>query len=155
MRQLPSRQHGVVLLTVLVFILVTTLAASAMVVRYDTERRREREEELLFAGAQLKKAIASYYHTVPPGGARSLPPSLEALLSDNRFPTPVQHLRRIYKDPMTGQADWEPVLGPGGIMGVKSRSGAEPLKQQGFPRSLEAFAGSRSYSEWTFLVRYP
>ena len=154
-RKRASRQHGVVLLTVLVFILVTTLAASALVVRYDTERRREREEELLFAGAQLQKAIASYYHSVPPGGARSLPPSLEALLSDNRFPTPMQHLRRMYKDPMTGQADWEPVRGPGGIMGVKSRSQGEPLKQQGFPKPFEAFAGSRSFSGWAFVIRHP
>lgn len=154
-RRARRAQSGVVLLTVLVFILLTTLAASAMVVRYDTERRREKEAELLFAGAQFRKAIASYYSSVPPGGARSLPPSLQALLNDQRFPTPMQHLRRLYKDPMTGQADWDVVLGPGGVLAVRSRSGLEPLKQSGFQKPFESFEGKQRYSEWLFGISYP
>lgn len=154
-RPLVHQQRGVVLLTALVFILVTTLAASTMVVRFDTERRREKEAELLFAGAQIRKAIASYYGSVPPGGARSLPASLDVLLNDQRFPTPVQHLRRIYKDPMTGQADWEPIPGPGGMLGVRSRSDVLPLKQHGFPKPFEAFEGAAAYSQWRFVVVYP
>jgi len=149
------REKGVVLLTVLVFILVSTLAASAMVVRYDTERRREKEAELLFAGSQIRKAIASYYNTIPPGGARSLPPSLEVLVNDQRFPTPAHHLRRLYKDPMTGQADWELIPGPGGIAGVRSRAEGEPLKQHGFAKPFEAFEGKSRYADWTFAVAYP
>jgi type II secretory pathway pseudopilin PulG len=149
------RQRGVVLLTVLVFILVSTLAASTMVVRYDTERRREREAELLFAGAQIRKAIASYYNSIPPGGARSLPPSLDVLLNDPRFLTPMRHLRRLYKDPMTGQADWEPVTGPGGIVGVRSRSEATPIKQHGFQKPFEAFDGKQRYADWVFGISYP
>lgn len=149
------RQRGVVLLSVMVFILVTTLAASAMVVRYDTERRREKEVDLLFAGSQFRKAVASYYNTLPPGGARSLPPSLEALLNDQRFPVPVQHLRRIYKDPMTGQGDWELARGPGGILGVRSRSDLRPLKQSGFSKPFEQFAGTERYSDWAFVIQFP
>lgn len=140
------------LLTVLVFLMITTLAASAMVVRYDTERRREKEVELLFAGGQIRQAIASYYNTVPPGGVRSLPPNLEALVNDQRFPTPIQHLRRIYKDPMTGRADWRLVAGPGGIMGVSSQSPEAPLKQQGFDKPFEAFAMKQQYSDWVFGI---
>lgn len=155
MRASSRGQRGVVLLTVLVFILVTTLAASAMVVRFDTERRREKEVELLFAGAQIRKAIASYSSSIPPGGSRSLPPSLEVLLSDQRFPTPVHHLRRIYPDPMTGQPDWVVIDGPGGIRGVRSRSDAEPLKRTGFPKPFEVFEGSTRYSEWHFVVPFP
>jgi type II secretory pathway pseudopilin PulG len=143
------------LLTVLVFILVSTLAASAMVVRYDTERRREKEAELLFAGAQIRKAIASYYSSIPPGGARSLPASLDVLVNDQRFPTSMQHLRRIYKDPFTGQANWEPIPGAGGIIGVRSRSEMEPLKQSGFPKPFEIFEGKKRYSEWEFVIRNP
>jgi len=147
-----ASERGVVLLTVLVFILVSTLAASAMVVRYDTERRREKELELLFVGAQYRKAIASYYNTIPPRGARSLPPSLDALLVDERFPTPVHHLRRLYKDPMTGQQDWEVVSRSGGIAGVRSRSNLEPLKQHGFGPSYEDLEGKQRYSDWVFAI---
>jgi type II secretory pathway pseudopilin PulG len=96
---------GIVLLGVLVFILITTLAASSLVTSYQQASRREKEEQLLFAGDQIRKAILAYYNTVPPGGARSLPPSFDALLDDQRFPTPRHHLRRPYLDPMTGTAD--------------------------------------------------
>ena len=157
MRCAPHRRNqcGVVLLTVLIFILLSTLAASAMVVRYDTERRREREAELLFAGSQIRTAIASYYNTLPPGKVRSLPTSLDALLDDQRFPAPVHHLRRIYKDPMTGKPDWEPVFRSGGIVGVKSRSEQLPLKQSGFPKPFEDFEGKQRYSDWIFAVSIP
>lgn len=154
-RSSPHRQVGVVLLTVLVFIVVTTLAASAMVVRLDTERRRDQEAELLFAGAQIRKAIASYYSSIPPGGSRSLPPSLEALLTDQRFPTPMHHLRRMYPDPITGRPDWVVVEASGGIRGVRSRSELEPLKRHGFPKPFEIFEGSTRYSDWHFVVPYP
>lgn len=140
------------MLTVLVFILVMTLVASGLVVSYDTQRRREKEEELLFVGSQYRKAIASYYNTIPPGGARSLPQSLDALLSDDRFPTPVHHLRRMYPDPMTGQSNWETVSGGGGISGVRSRSSSLPLKQSGFAPGFEALEGKQRYSEWVFAI---
>lgn len=145
-------QRGVVLLTVLVFILATTLVASSLVLSYDTHRRREKEAELLFVGAQYRTAIASYYNTIPPGGARSLPPSLDALLNDTRFPTPVHHLRRLYPDPMTGQADWQTVNSAEGIIGIRSRATARPLKQGGFAPGLEALEGKERYSDWIFGI---
>jgi type II secretory pathway pseudopilin PulG len=151
----PVRESGVVLLTVLVFILISTLAASSLVVVHDTQRRREKEEELLFAGSQIRKAIASYYNTIPPGGRRALPPSFEALLNDPRFPMPLQHLRRLYPDPMTEATDWEPIMGPGGIVGVRSRSTAQPVKRRAFPKEYESFSDAESYSNWRFVIRYP
>jgi type II secretory pathway pseudopilin PulG len=101
------KQNGVVLLSILLFVLMTTMAAGAMVQMYQTQTQREKEEQLLFVGDQYRQAIASYYNTIPPGSARTLPSSLDALLSDERLPTPVQHLRRMYEDPMTGTKDWD------------------------------------------------
>jgi type II secretory pathway pseudopilin PulG len=146
---------GFVLLTVLVFILVTTLAASALVVSYTTQLQREKEEQLLFVGAQFRRAIASYYNTIPPGAVRSLPPSLEALLNDQRFPTPIHHLRRIYVDPMTGQADWDLIQADGGILGVASRSTRSPLKKKGFSAGYEYLEDKDKYSDWVFSIGQP
>ena len=133
-------QQGLVLLAVLVFILVSTLAASS----------REKEQQLLFVGAQFRRAIASYYNTIPPGGARAYPQSLEALLNDHRFPKPIQHLRRLYVDPMTGQADWQLIREEGGVVGVKSQSTQRTIKKKGFPKGYEYLEDKETYSDWTF-----
>lgn len=151
--RLAARQVGVVLLAVLIFILVTTLAASSLVVAHTTQVQRDKEEQLLFVGDQYRRAIASYYSTVPSGSARSLPPSLEVLLSDPRFATPIQHLRRLYPDPMTGRADWTLVMENGGVVGIRSQSGKAPIKRQGFVRGYEQFEGKQLYSDWVFSLR--
>jgi type II secretory pathway pseudopilin PulG len=148
-----TRQSGVVLLSVLAFILVTTLAASSLVVSYTTQVQREKEEQLLFVGDQYRKAIGSYFNTVPPGGARSLPQSLEALLNDQRFPKPIQHLRRMYPDPITGRPDWQLVRENGGIVGIKSQSGKATVKKQGFAKGYEYLEGRELYSDWVFSIR--
>ena len=146
-------QSGVVLLVILIFILLTTLAAGSMVQVYQTQTRREKEDQLLFVGDQYRRAIASYYNTFPPRGARSLPPSLDALISDDRFPTPIQHLRQKYPDPMTGAADWALVMQGGGIVGVHSASTLVPFKSSGFTAPYGDFEGKSSYSDWVFALR--
>lgn len=148
-----SRQNGVVLLVVLIFILVTTFAASAMVQNYQTDTRREKEEQLLFVGSQYMRAISAYYNSYPPGSNRALPPSLDALLEDNRFPTPVNHLRRLYPDPMTGRTDWALVTANGGIVGLHSSSLESPLKQSGFEQRFQFFENSVSYAQWAFGIK--
>jgi type II secretory pathway pseudopilin PulG len=154
MRRHHASKHcaGIVLLAMLVFILVTSLAASSLVRSAQQEARRAKEAELLFVGDQFRRAILSYYNSVPPGGARSLPPSLDALLEDRRFPMPVHHLRRSYPDPMTASGDWEPVFKNGGIAGIHSRSTEKPLKKATFPRGYEAFENAGTYADWIFLV---
>jgi type II secretory pathway pseudopilin PulG len=148
-----ARQHGAVLLAVLVFVLITTMGASSLVEMYQTQSRREKEEHLLFVGDQYRRAIVSYSGVVPPGGARSLPKNIDDLTNDQRFATPIQHLRRAYLDPMTGKLDWEFVQGPYGILGVRSRSTQAPIKQKGFPKGYEHFEDRSSYGEWVFAVQ--
>jgi hypothetical protein len=44
---------------------------------------------------------------------------LQDLLEDRRFVTMRRHLRQVYVNPMSGQADWEMLVAPdGGIKGV-------------------------------------
>jgi type II secretory pathway pseudopilin PulG len=148
-----NRQQGAVLLVVLLFVLLTTLGVSSMVEMHQTQTRREKEEQLLFVGDQYRRAIASYYGITPPGGARSLPKSIEDLLSDQRFPTPMQHLRQAYPDPMTGRVDWALIRQGGGIAGVRSQSAQEPVKRSGFPDMYKRFEAGTSYADWAFTLQ--
>jgi type II secretory pathway pseudopilin PulG len=151
-RHRQRRQSGAVLLIVLLFVLVSTLGASSLVQIQQTQSQREREEQLLFVGDQYRRAISSYYNTIPPGGARALPKSIDNLLEDKRFPVPRQHLRRAYLDPMTGQADWILISGLGGIVGVRSRSEVAPIKRGGFDARYKRFEAANTYSEWQFSI---
>jgi type II secretory pathway pseudopilin PulG len=116
-----------------------------------TAMRRDKEAELLFVGDQFARAIALYRASSP--GAQQYPQRLEDLLADKRVPNVRRHLRRVYRDPMTGSADWGLVRGPGGgIVGVYSRSTTKPLKTANFPKGYEAFGNTASYAEWRFVA---
>ena len=111
---------------------------------------REKEAELLFRGEQYRDAIASYYRK-----EQRYPGKLEELLEDKRYPMPVRHLRRLYKDPITG-GDWAVVEAPGGgVMGVFSRSEDEPIKSGNFSTKNQAFKEKRKYLDWQFVHSPP
>jgi hypothetical protein len=77
-------------------------------------------------------------------------------LEDKRYPVPVRHLRRLYPDPLTGRADWALVEAPqGGVMGVHSRSQAEPVKTGNFSPENEEFAKAERYTDWKFIHSPP
>lgn len=152
-KQGTHKQQGAVLLIVLLFVLLTTLGASSMVQMHQTQTRREKEEQLLFVGDQYRRAIASYYGVTPPGGARSLPRSIDDLLNDQRFPTPMQHLRQAYPDPMTGRVDWVFARSGGGISGLRSQSTQAPIKKSGFPDIYKRFEAGMSYADWVFALQ--
>ncbi len=146
------QQGGIVLLAALVFLFITTLAATAMIELQRTQTQRAKEAELLFVGDQFRRAIKSYYSTVPAGRTQALPRSLDDLLEDSRFTMPVRHLRRIYLDPMTGQADWVLVQGAGGILGIHSRSTASTFKKRDFPIQYSGFQDKETYADWIFVI---
>ena len=63
----------------------------------------------------------------------------------------VRHLRRLYRDPMTGETEWGLVKDPdGGIYGVYSLSADKPFKRAGYPALYSHFDAARSYRDWTF-----
>ncbi len=116
--------------------------------------RAEREAELLFIGHQFRQAIASYLQSGPTVG--QYPATLTDLLQDRRYPTVRRHLRRMYVDPITGQAEWGLVKAPeGGIMGIYSLSDREPQKHANFEPEDADFATALplSYSNWKFIYR--
>lgn len=129
----PARGYTYLLLLFLVA--AAGLAAAALGERRVTAAQREREAELLFRGAQIREALQRY-HDQTPTGQPALPAALEDLLVDHRRTEPQQHLRRMYADPFTGQADWLLLRDEqGGIYGVRSRSTRPALRRLGVPRS--------------------
>jgi len=124
--------------------LFLTLAARV----WTLTEQREREMQLLFAGDAIRMAIARYY-----AFGHQYPLSLQSLVADDRFPNARRYLRRIYTDPITGQADWTliPSSDGVGIMGVASRSKGSPLKRAGFSWIDQSFEHSDCYCTWQFI----
>jgi len=146
-----SRSEGFTFLSLLIVVAITAGALAAAGGVYSQAAQREKERELLFVGEQFRQAIALYYWRTP-GGAHQYPKSLEALLEDERWPVTQRYLRKIYRDPVTGSADWGVVEAPqGGIMGVYSKSEEVPIKTANFPWRWASFADARNYTDWKFV----
>lgn len=146
----PRRQRGVTFLTLLFAIALSGIALAGTGALWQLESRREKEKELLFVGNEYRKAIGSYASRTPEGSP-PFPERLEDLLQDNRYPTPVRHLRRLYRDPMSPDGQWELIREQGRITGVVSRSEDAPIKVAGFSKDFENFEGAKSYRQWRFM----
>lgn len=148
----PVRGFTYIGLLFAVALLGVILAAAGTV--WHTAMVREREAELLFIGQQYQKAITSYYSRVV-NGTQQFPRTLDELLEDKRFPMPVRHLRRPFRDPLTGSLEWGLVKSGGRITGVYSRSTESPLRVAGFGDCCIEFEGAKKYTEWKFIYRDP
>ncbi len=148
-------QRGLAYLWLLFLLTLITLGIGRSLDWYSTVNQRQKERQLLWVGQQYVQAIRSYYQSSP-GTQKRYPPTLEDLLEDKRFVTMRRHLRRLYRDPMTGQPGWTLIMAPeGGVMGVASPSARETWKQSGFPAMLAALAGKQRYNEWQFVYVPP
>jgi type II secretory pathway pseudopilin PulG len=130
----------------LVLISIGALGAAEV---WSTALKREREAELLFIGEQYRRAVADYWKVSP--GRRVFPPSIDVLLTDDRFPNPVHHLRRTYRDPMTEAGEFELIKQANGVVGMHSTSEQEPIKHAGFPTAYKQFEQAETYSQWLFV----
>ena len=142
-----GRQRGFTYLGLMFLVVVVTLALSGVATVWHTIAQREREAELLFVGEQISRAIENYYRQSP--GRAQLPRSLQDLLLDDRFPFVRRHLRRIYRDPMTGSTEWGLVMLGDRVAGVYSLSKDKPIKFVALDR--RGFTEAESYEEWKFV----
>lgn len=179
-----NNQRGVTLLLVLFMVVVLGLAMGMTGKVWKTVVQRDREEQLLWVGNQYRLAIKSYSTAmvgqggqvvsgaaVPTVGQKKAvaavyPNSLQDLLKDPRFQNPVRHIRKLYKDPITGK-DFKLIraggqvtgagvatdTATGGIMGVASTSKETPFKQSGFPDVYQDFENAASYQDWQFVYK--
>jgi type II secretory pathway pseudopilin PulG len=147
----PARkraQCGFTYLGLLFAVAVLGITLATVGVVWSTQARRQREAQLLWVGDQYRTAIARYRAY---GG--QLPLALTDLIEDPRVPLPRRFLRRLYPDPMTGQADWQLIMAPGGagIIGVASSSQDKPIKRANFSAADALFADALCYCDWKFV----
>ena len=149
----PQRRSeaGYTYLMLLFGVAAMGLAAATAAESWGMLAQRERERELLFAGNQYREALRRYYEAIPDAVQRH-PAKLEDLLQDTRFAGMRRHLRQLYPDPMTGQADWVLLRRGERIVGVHSRATGRPIKRDGFEKRDADFAGAASYGDWKFVA---
>ena len=145
------KQAGYTYLALLLAIVLLGAGFTGTAALWSVENQRMRERELLHIGHKFREALGRYYHGTP-GGVKQFPPTLEALLRDDRYPVPRRYLREIYADPFTGMRNWGIVEAPsGGIMGVYSLSTSKAFKQANFRPVDEYFAKKTHVHEWIFV----
>ena len=151
----PAHQRGFTYIGLLIAMAVIGLGMSIVGPLWARQTQREREAELLRIGPACARAIEHYYRLSPPG-AEKLPPSVDELLQDSRFPTPIRHLRKAYTDPMQpGQPlNWLRNA-KGELVGVASASHQEPLRQVAWTDGHYEIAPAAHYDEWHFLAEIP
>jgi len=146
-----KNSRGFILLGMLCLLVVASYILSQASVKWSDLAKREREQELLKVGDTMRNAIGNYYNNSP-SVVKEYPPNLEALLYDDRFPTPKRYLRKLYIDPVTQREGWGIVVAPsGGVMGINSLSAERPFKQKNFRPINEGFEDRAFYGEWYFV----
>jgi type II secretory pathway pseudopilin PulG len=147
-------QQGFTYIGVLVIVAVMMMALGAASQIWHTVMQREKEQELLFIGHQFRAAIGKYYAQ---SGGR-YPASLESLLEANDLGVSgsgakkSRFLRKLYKDPMTGESDWGLVAGADKkIIGIYSLSEEKPYKSTGFITADADLELAETYSDWKFV----
>ncbi|MEK8050041.1 type II secretion system protein [Ideonella sp. DXS22W] len=131
---MPRRTlQGFAYLGLLFVLAIGAAGLGALATQWQAATQREREAELLFRGTQIARALSRYAAATPAGQPRA-PEQLDDLVQDTRHAPPLQHLRRLYADPFTGQPDWLLLRDEqGGIVGLHSRATQRAWRRHALP----------------------
>ena len=146
-------ESGFTYVGLVVFVAILGMVGAATLKVDGLLRRAQAEQELLEIGAAYGEALRSYAAATP-RGFPAVPPTLQDLLKDPRFPGTRRHLRKIFVDPITGSTEWG-VLYQGdkaGVLAVYSLSRAQPLKVANFDARFQGFENKEHLSEWKFTA---
>lgn len=149
-----TAQSGFTYFYVLLLIALIGMGLAAAGTLWRTDAQRAREADLLFIGDQYRQAIRSYYQL--DAAQPRLPARIDDLLEDKRRITPVRHLRRAWRDPVSGEP-FVPIpaaAGPG-IVGVHSPSTQRPFKRAGFSTENASFIEAARHADWRFVFVPP
>lgn len=149
-----AAQFGFTYLFVLMLIALVGMGLVAAGTLWQTDSQRIRESELLFIGNQYRQAIKSYYEFDP--AQPRLPQSIDDLLKDSRSPDTVRHLRKAWRDPVSG-GEFQLIAAPDnqGFVGVHSPATGHPFKKTGFLPQDESFSDAVNYRDWRFVFVLP
>lgn len=140
--------RGVTYLALMFSIVLIGISVSAAARQWKTLVQREKEADLIAKGIEIQSALALYSATMKIGRVTLADIYPQTLFELTRTPKPF--LRKAYVDPLTG-GDWEYMRAPtGGIMGVRSKSKAKPIKERDFPLAVRHFEGRKTYHDWIF-----
>ena len=152
----------------LVMVMIVGIMATRAAVVWSTALKREKEEELISRGTQIRDALRKWYKVQVVNGQRVPaannnaqpeppgPPDLKSLLKDPNTAGTTRYLRPYcLLDPITGK-EWDEIREEGKLVGVKSVSEEEPIKQGNFPFDLhpQDFEKKQKYSEWIFVYNH-
>jgi type II secretory pathway pseudopilin PulG len=98
---IPKSEEGYVLLVAIFFLAVLVLSLAAAAPQMAKSIQRDRDLETYHRGMQYRRAIQVYYRSF-----HTYPPNVDALVKTNN----IRFLRKRYIDPMTGKADWKPIM---------------------------------------------
>lgn len=153
--RIERAEEGFTYLWLLAALAVLSIGMAVAGPLWARQAQRQREAELIRVGVAYANAIEHYYRMSPAGGQR-LPQRVDDLLQDDRFPTPVRHLREAYGDPMLPGQPLEILRTPAGeIRGVASSSPDAPIRQTAWSDGHHALAApspSTRYRDWQFLA---
>jgi type II secretory pathway pseudopilin PulG len=94
-------EAGYVLLAVIFLTVILLISLAVAAPKMARSIQRDKEMETVNRGEQYKRAIKLYYQKFG-----RYPTTIDQLVETNQ----VRFLRKKYKDPLTGKADWKPVL---------------------------------------------
>lgn len=107
-----GRARGYILIILMMAVFVISLGFLIATPVWQTELQREKEEELIFRGQQYVEAVR-LFNKKNPG---RFPSTLKELLDK-------KCIRRLYKDPLSRDGQWNVILAPTGAGGVAASYG--------------------------------
>jgi len=137
----PSRQQGYMLALLLGMMTVMGIFLMKAVPSVIVEVQRSAEDELIFRGEAMARGIRLYQQRT--GG---YPTNLEDLMKLRP-----SVLRKLYKDPMTQEGEWELVTAvPVGASGDKTGLPIVGVRSRSQKDSIKMYRGKTLHSDWVF-----
>lgn len=142
---------GFTYVAMLALLAAFSIGMGAVAEKWHHDYLRGREAEIIRVGIEYAEAISHYYR-MSPGGQRSLPDKLDALVSDVRGGTTVRHLRKLYPDPTMPTRPWQVVRNADGrIVGVFISSDEHPVRTTPLTVKKIVLPVASEYRQWLFI----
>lgn len=140
-RKIQGRQRGFILALLLALITAAGILLTKAMPSVVAEVQRDQEEELIFRGEAIRNAMRRFK-----AKTGNYPISLEDLVKVRP-----RILRKLYKDPMTGEGEWDIVTAvAAGASGNTTGLPIAAIRSRSQKDSFKIYQGKTLYSEWVF-----